>query len=86
MNILLKLPVMKIFVRCPLSLQLPQETSHRLVEFSGSGWALHVDRNWRVDAAALVHRIPSFGFVLKESPSPGQLSVAKLQVTCNDEN
>ena len=33
-----------------------------------------------MDAAALVHRIPSFGFVLKEVASPGQLNVAKLQV------
>jgi hypothetical protein len=51
------------------------------VEFSGVGWHLFADAKWRVDAAALVHRIPSFGFVLKEAPSPGQLNVAKLQVT-----
>jgi hypothetical protein len=50
------------------------------VEFNGSGWQLLEDQKWRVDAAALVHRIPSFGFVVKEAPVPGHLNVDKLKV------
>ncbi len=50
------------------------------MEFNGSGWQLLEDQKWRVDAAALVHRIPSFGFVVKEAPVPGHLNVDKLKV------
>ena len=44
------------------------------------GWRLHVDKSGvqaSVVAAAIVHRVPSFGFLLRESDAPGSLDVGK---------
>lgn len=61
---------------------LPQEASYRRVRSSpgpgAGGWHLLQEGGWRVEAAALKHRIPSFGFLLSEAPSPGRLDSGKL--------
>jgi len=59
---------------------LPQEVSWRQVEYSPSEkcWPLIQTPSWTVRAAALKHRIPSFGFQFKEASSAGQLEGKKL--------
>ena len=59
---------------------LPQESSYERLEYSEAvrGWSLHQEKMLRVEAAALRHRIPSFGFVITERSSPGRLDTDKL--------
>jgi len=59
--------------------KLPVEVSHRKVEMSNNGsWNIFKSSDFSVSAAALKHRIPSFGFVITESSSPGSLDTTKL--------
>ena len=59
---------------------LAQESSYERLEYSEAvrGWSLHQDKMVRVEAEALSHRIPSFGFVITERSSPGRLDTDKL--------
>jgi len=60
--------------------KLPQESSYREVECcQDKYWPLISDNNFVVRAAALEHRIPSFGFHIREADSPGRLNVEKIQ-------
>jgi len=59
--------------------KLPFEDSYTRVECDEKGvWTLLSEGGMLVTAAALVHRIPSFGFIFRESPSPGRLDSDKL--------
>ncbi|XP_023326918.1 zinc phosphodiesterase ELAC protein 1 [Eurytemora carolleeae] len=57
------------------------ESSYRAVKYcaQAKGWSLLSTQEFKVSAAALEHRIPSFGFHIREQDSPGQLDVNKLQ-------
>jgi len=59
---------------------LPQESSYSRVEFDTDGkcWRLLENSHFEVSAAALKHRIPSFGFIISEKSSPGKLDSKKL--------
>jgi len=59
---------------------LPQESSYCRVEFDVKGkcWRLFDETHVEVSAAALKHRIPSFGFIISEKSSPGKLDSKKL--------
>jgi len=48
------------------------------VEVSDGSWNIFRNSHFSVSAAALKHRIPSFGFVITESSSPGSLDTTKL--------
>eukprot|EP00088_Acartia_fossae_P068588 TRINITY_DN8735_c0_g1_i1.p1 TRINITY_DN8735_c0_g1~~TRINITY_DN8735_c0_g1_i1.p1 ORF type:complete len:370 (+),score=54.85 TRINITY_DN8735_c0_g1_i1:52-1161(+) len=66
------------------ALKLPQESQYRRECYDEElkGWKLLDDaKGFVVHAAALEHRIPSFGFQILEPSSPGQLDVKKLQET-----
>lgn len=58
--------------------RLPCEVSYSKVECKDGSWQLFSEGGVSVVAAALVHRIPSFGFVITEAASPGQLDSGKL--------
>eukprot|EP00092_Neocalanus_flemingeri_P010078 GFUD01010861.1.p1 GENE.GFUD01010861.1~~GFUD01010861.1.p1 ORF type:complete len:372 (+),score=92.96 GFUD01010861.1:251-1366(+) len=62
----------------PSAEKLPVEVGHTNIETSDSSWKLFSDGQYSVSAAALKHRIPSFGFVISESSSPGPLDSKKL--------
>ena len=72
----------------PADPPLPQEASYRRVEYSEDTrcWDLAHEGFWgpgagsgvRVVAAALRHRIPSWGFLVIEPSSPGKLDTEKL--------
>lgn len=59
---------------------LPQEKCFSRIEFDEDvkSWNLFNDKNISVSAAKLKHRIPSFGFIIKEKDSPGKLDTVKL--------
>ena len=59
---------------------LPQESKFRKIEFDSKtkSWKLLEEAGLTVVAAALKHRIPSFGFIIKEKNSPGRLNCEKL--------
>jgi len=61
-------------------LTLPQEKSHSRVSFDeDSGcWPLVQDTGLTVVAAALRHRVPSWGFVITERSGPGRLNTERL--------
>ena len=67
---------MLVFIESPL----PQECSFSKIQFDEMGkcWRLLEDSNIEVTAAALKHRIPSFGFIISEKSSPGKLDSQKL--------
>ena len=72
----------------PADPPLPQEASYRRVQYSEDTrcWDLAHEGFWgpgagsgvRVVAAALRHRIPSWGFLVIEPSSPGKLDTEKL--------
>lgn len=59
---------------------LPQESNYFKIEFNADEkcWKLLDDSHLKVTAAALKHRIPSFGFILDEKSTPGKLDSRKL--------
>jgi len=59
---------------------LPQEKLCSRVEYDDKVkcWNLFSEKGLTVSAAALKHRIPSFGFIIKEKDSPGRLNTEKL--------
>jgi len=59
---------------------LPQESSYSKIEFDSLSkcWRVVEDSRYTVRAAALKHRIPSFGFIISEKSSPGKLNFTKL--------
>jgi len=61
--------------------KLPTECEYRRVECSKEEkcWNLFSKNGMTVKAAALVHRIPSFGFHIQEADGPGSLDAVKLQ-------
>ena len=64
-----------------LDLSLPQEKSHSRVSFDEDRgcWPLMQEAGVTVVAAALRHRIPSWGFVITEKSGPGRLDTEKLE-------
>jgi len=75
--ILIKLNISSIdLIESPL----PQECSYSKIDFDSSAkcWKVLEDSNYVVSAAALQHRIPSFGFIISEKSSPGKLNFTKL--------
>jgi len=59
---------------------LPQERTYRRVsadEKTGA-WSVLAEGGVEVQAVGLAHRIPSFGFLISEAPSPGKLDAGKL--------
>lgn len=58
--------------------KLPVEASHKDIEMTDGSWNLFKNTQFSVSAAALKHRIPSFGFVILESSFRGQLDTKKL--------
>ena len=64
-----------------LDLTLPQEKSHSRVSFDEDHvcWPLFQEAGLTVVAAALRHRIPSWGFVITEKNGPGRLNTEKLE-------
>lgn len=58
--------------------RMPCEASYKKVNCSEGAWHLFSEAGISVSAAALVHRIPSFGFIITEDTSPGQLDSGKL--------
>jgi len=63
------------------SFKLPQEQEYIKIEYCSKikGWKLMEQNNLVVHAAALEHRIPSFGFHIQEGETPGQLNASKLK-------
>ena len=64
-----------------LDLRLPQEKSHSRVSFDEDKdcWPLLQEAGITVVAAALRHRIPSYGFIITEKSGPGRLKTEKLE-------
>lgn len=62
-------------------LSLPQEKSHSRVSFDEDKgcWPLLQEAGFTVVAAALRHRIPSYGFIITEKSGPGRLNTEKLE-------
>jgi len=59
--------------------KLPQECGYRKVECNKDEfWPLLSSKGFKVNAAALEHRIPSFGFCVRESDGAGSLDADKL--------
>ena len=72
---------MKIFsIRFGIESPLPQEYNYSRIDFDSIAecWKLLEDSRFLVSAAALKHRIPSFGFIIAEKTSPGKLDSKKL--------
>ena len=58
---------------------LPQEVSYRRVWGDAAGrWPLLKAGHITVAAAVLVHRVPSFGFLVTEPAAPGRLDTDRL--------
>ncbi|XP_014240115.1 zinc phosphodiesterase ELAC protein 1-like [Cimex lectularius] len=60
------------------SLHPQEELGDTIYEKQGV-WNVMLENNISVYAGPLVHRIPCFGYVVKESPSPGALNVLQLK-------
>ena len=58
--------------------KLPVEVAYRQVSVCDGSWNIFKNSDFSVTAAALKHRVPSFGFVITESSSPGSLDTTKL--------
>ncbi|XP_022286294.2 zinc phosphodiesterase ELAC protein 1-like [Crassostrea virginica] len=57
----------------------PNELSGRLIEADKDNvWTLYTSEKISVKAVYLKHRIPSFGFCVQETSSPGKLDISKL--------
>lgn len=58
----------------------PNEGEGRLIEPDFNGvYSLYEDSKISIKAVWLKHRIPSYGFVIEETPLPGKLDVDKVQ-------
>ena len=67
----------------PLDPKLQQESQYRRIDFNKESkcWELFTENGITVVAAALKHRIPSYGFIIKEKDKPGRLNAEKLSAT-----
>eukprot|EP00092_Neocalanus_flemingeri_P075943 GFUD01094152.1.p1 GENE.GFUD01094152.1~~GFUD01094152.1.p1 ORF type:complete len:244 (+),score=69.96 GFUD01094152.1:368-1099(+) len=72
----MKISFYPTFIESPL----PQECNYSRIEFDSISkcWNVLEDPQFVVFAAALKHRIPSFGFIIEEKSSPGKLDSKKL--------
>uniref|UniRef100_A0A069DSF0 Putative ribonuclease z n=1 Tax=Panstrongylus megistus TaxID=65343 RepID=A0A069DSF0_9HEMI len=56
----------------------PQEKLGKQIINEAKTWHLFEDDKVKVEAGFLIHRIPCFGFVIKEKPTPGRLNTEIL--------